>query len=60
MRPGREAPENVVLLTLAANISARFNEAGARSPGKRRCNAMVFSLLGCFNEAGARSPGKRR
>ena len=35
MRPGREAPENAERMILPVDATASFNEAGARSPGKR-------------------------
>ncbi len=34
MRPGQEAPENPRACLAIAATSLRFNEAGARSPGK--------------------------
>ena len=59
MRPGREAPENVECL-LPAVGAARFNEAGARGPGKRPAPSTSPPSSRRFNEAGARGPGKPR
>ena len=41
----------------AEHWAARFNEAGARSPGCARTLPSRPVSLTCFNEAGARSPG---
>ena len=46
MRPGREAPENAALKEKATMAEVRFNEAGARSPGKPPCAAGI-RLGGC-------------
>ena len=33
MRPGRNAPDNLIEAKLSAWAAARFNEAGAKCPG---------------------------
>ena len=58
MRPAQKAPENLGDEDGRSLGIGRFNEAGAKSAGKRHAPNIASSARGCFNEAGAKSAGK--
>ena len=45
---------------MAAAAESDFNEAGAKSAGKRDVDYADEDSIGDFNEAGAKSAGKQR
>ena len=58
MRPAQKAPENRADWTQAPLCSRCFNEAGAKSAGKRSGPPRIPPSTRRFNEAGAKSAGK--
>ena len=59
MRPAQKAPENAALRRVQRLRIGRFNEAGAKSAGKRATGfCPPASTRPSFNEAGAKSAGK--
>ena len=59
MRPAQKAPENKPKKISLGSEADCFNEAGAKSAGKRERWRDDFARELCFNEAGAKSAGKR-
>ena len=58
MRPAQKAPENARGQAAAPRKRICFNEAGAKSAGKRKSRRSRRPWVSCFNEAGAKSAGK--
>ena len=59
MRPAQKAPENVASPIRRLDRLIGFNEAGAKSAGKRRGRRVSCGCARSFNEAGAKSAGKQ-
>ena len=59
MRPAQKAPENAMADDFHEFVMTGFNEAGAKSAGKRRPPCRSRRCRRRFNEAGAKSAGKR-
>ena len=58
MRPAQKAPENKFPHSRPAQSDSCFNEAGAKSAGKRKPAITFLEGPISFNEAGAKSAGK--
>ena len=59
MRPAQKAPENDNSCKTEVDQCPGFNEAGAKSAGKRVRMTLPSADASSFNEAGAKSAGKQ-